>query len=190
VSVAYLGAPRDYKGFHLLPDLVERVGDRVPVRWLVFSRQTDDHLSGAWRRLRELEATGRVSIEGKVTDVSTAYARCDLVVCPSLRESFCRVAAEAMLNGVPVVGSDLEPVRALLGDRDAGLLFPPGDTDAAAEAIVRLAGDAGLRDRLGAEGRERAAAFGPEPVRRAFLGLLALRRPGEPRPVAAAATGR
>jgi glycosyltransferase involved in cell wall biosynthesis len=95
-----------------------------------------------------------------------------VVVCPSVQESFCRVAAEAMLNGIPVVGSDLEPVRALLGDGDAGLLFPVGDVAAGAEAIVRLARDPGLRQRLGDQGRARAAVFGGEPVRRAFLELL------------------
>jgi glycosyltransferase involved in cell wall biosynthesis len=179
VTVAYLGAPRDYKGFQFLPDIVEGVGDRADVRWLVFSRPSDDHLSDTWRRLRELEATGRVSIEGKVTDVSKAYARCDVLVCPSLRESFCRVAAEAMLNGIPVVGSDLEPVRALLGDDEAGLLFPAGDVEAGAEAVVRLAGDRRLRDRLGAEGRRRAAAFGPDPIRDAFVDLLGLPRRAE-----------
>jgi phosphatidylinositol alpha-mannosyltransferase len=182
VSVAYVGGPRDNKGFHFLPELIERVGERASVRWLIFSRQTDDHLSDVWDRLRELEGTGRVSIEGKLTDVSKVYARCDIVVNPSLRESFCRVAAEAMLNGIPVVASDLEPVRALLGDGDAGLLFPVGDIDAAAEAILRLVRDPALRDRLGAEGRGRAAAFGPEPVRQEFLDLLGLRRSGERRP--------
>jgi glycosyltransferase involved in cell wall biosynthesis len=174
VSVAYLGAPRDYKGFHFLPELVERVGARAPVRWLIFSRQTDDHLPDVWNTLRQLEASGPVSIEGKLTDVSQAYAQCDIVVVPSERESFCRVAAEAMLNGIPVVGSDLQPIRALLGDGDAGLLFRVGDMEAAAAAIVRLAGDPKLRERLGAEGRTRAAAFGPEPIRREFLDLLGL----------------
>jgi glycosyltransferase involved in cell wall biosynthesis len=181
VSVAYLGAPRDYKGFHFLPDLIERVGSRSPVRWLIFSRQTDDHLADVWDTLRQREASGPVSIEGKLTDVSQAYAQCDIVVVPSERESFCRVAAEAMLNGIPVVGSDLQPIRALLGDGDAGLLFPMGDMEAAAAAIVRLAGDPKLRERLGAEGRTRAAAFGPEPIRREFLDLLGLGT-GEPVP--------
>ena len=73
------------------------------------------------------------------------YARCDVVVCPSVLDSFCRVAAEAMLNGIPVAGSDLPPIRALLGDDEAGLLFPVGDTEAAAEAIARLVGDERLR---------------------------------------------
>ena len=81
-----------------------------------------------------------------------------------MQESFCRVAAEAMLNGLPVVGSDLEPVRALLGDEQAGILCPVGDVEAAAKAIVRLATDADLRTELGTEGRRRALAFAPDVV--------------------------
>jgi phosphatidylinositol alpha-mannosyltransferase len=72
-----------------------------------------------------------------------------------------------MANGLPVVGSDLAPIRALLGDDGdgaAGLLFPTGDVAAAAEAVDRLATDAALRDRLGAAGRRRAAAFDPAAV--------------------------
>ena len=38
------------------------------------------------------------------------------------------MAAEAMLNGIPVVGSDIPPIRDLLGDGEAGLLFAVGDT--------------------------------------------------------------
>ncbi|MGH8773886.1 MAG: glycosyltransferase family 4 protein [Jiangellaceae bacterium] len=174
VTVAFLGSPRPYKGFHLLPDIIDAVGLDPPVRWLIFSHQTDDEVAATWDRLRQLDATGHVSIEGKFTDVRTAYARCDVVVCPSLYDSFCRVAAEAMLNGIPVAGSDLEPIRDLLGDDEAGLLFPRGDVPAAAKAVTRLVSDADLRARLGAAGRERATAFAPDTVRRQMLALYGL----------------
>jgi glycosyltransferase involved in cell wall biosynthesis len=174
VTVAFLGAPRQYKGFQFLPDIIEAVGSPVPVRWLVFSRQTDDDLADTWARLRTMEAAGRVSIEGKFTDVRVAYAQCDVVVCPSVLDSFCRVAAEAMLNGIPVAGSDLEPIRDLLGDDEAGLVFPARDVTAAARAVTRLVGDPVLRARLGAAGRRRATAFAPETVRRQMLRLYGL----------------
>ena len=89
-------------------------------------------------------------------------------------ESFCRVAAEAMLNGIPVAGSDLPPIRALLGDDEAGLLFPVGDTERAAAAIARLVADDGLRARLGAAGRRRAAPYDPASVRRQLLALYGI----------------
>jgi phosphatidylinositol alpha-mannosyltransferase len=174
LRVAFLGTPAVYKGFQYLPEIIERTCAEAPVRWLIFSRQTDDELADTWDRLRAMTATHPVSIEGKLVDVGTAYGRCDIVVCPSELESFCRVAAEAMLNGIPVVGSDLEPVRALLGDDEAGILFPVGDVDAAAKAVVRLATDPALRDEQGTVGRRRAQAFAPDVVGAQFRRLYGL----------------
>ncbi len=170
VTVAYLGAPRAYKGFEYLPDIVAR----APAVWLVFSHPTDDDLAGTWARLRALEGEGRLEIRGKLTDVRKAYAECHVVVCPSVRESFCRVAAEAMLNGLPVVGTDLEPIRDLLGDDEAGLVVPVGRPAEAAAAVSRLVADPDLRSRLGDAGRRRASAFAPDRVRDQLAALYGL----------------
>jgi glycosyltransferase involved in cell wall biosynthesis len=163
-TAAYLGAPRAYKGFPDLPAIVEAAPPGGPVRWLLFSHPTDDDLAATWDRLRALEAEGRLAVRGKITEVREAYAECDIVVCPSVRDSFCRVAAEAMLNGLPVVASDLPPIRDLLGDDEAGLLVPPRAPAEVAKAVLRLAEDPDLRSRLGTEGRHRAAAFAPAGV--------------------------
>ena len=171
VRVAFLGTPLAYKGFQYLPEMIRLTTAAAPVRWLLFSRQTEDTLHDVWDDLRAMTATHPVSIEGKFTDVGVAYARCDVVVVPSQLESFGRVAAEAMLNGIPVVASDLEPIRALLGDEEAGILYPVGDVEAAAKAIVRLATDPGLRSEMGAEGRRRAEAFSPAVVGARFREL-------------------
>jgi len=93
--------------------------------------------------------------------VRDVYGRTDLVVALSRTESFSRVVAEAGLNTIPVVATDIPAHRALIGDDAAGILFPVGDVDGAARAIVRLCDDAELRHRLGGEGRERSAAFDP-----------------------------
>ena len=112
----------------------------------------------------EASGVGGLSIEGKFTDVRDAYARCDVVVCPSVLDSFCRVAAEAMLNGLPVVGSDLPPIRDLLGDDEAGLLVPSGDVEAAAKAVARLVDDPELA-RAGSGRPDGRAAACPRLVR-------------------------
>jgi glycosyltransferase involved in cell wall biosynthesis len=174
LRVAYLGSPEEYKGFRLLPQLIERTAD-LPVDWLVFTAQTSAANADTWGRLHELAASGRVELVGKLPDVRLAYARCDIVVCPSYRDSFCRVAAEAMLNGIPVVGSDLDPIRALLGEDEAGLLFPRGDVDAAVAAIGRLVGDDELRARLGSAGPARAAVFSTSGVVSQLRSLYGLR---------------
>jgi phosphatidylinositol alpha-mannosyltransferase len=162
VVVGYLGSDAAYKGFRLLPQIIAELDD-LPIRWLVFADQHPSSDPEAWEKLRRF-ASDSVSVVGKLSDVRDAYARCDIVLCPSLQESFCRVAAEAMLNGLPVVASDLEPLRHLLGEEDAGLLFPAGDVHAAGKEIRRLVDDPGLRESLGANGRDRAGTFDPAVV--------------------------
>ena len=61
--------------------------------------------------------------------------------------------AEALAHGLPVVSTTTGAIPELVGD-DAGLLVPPGDAEALAEALARVIGDAGLRARL-AEGARR-----------------------------------
>lgn len=159
---AYIGTPAHYKGFHLLPELVR--GGSSCVQWVVYAGPE----SSMPQVFAELATLG-VDVRGKVFDVAQAYAAADLVVVPSLRESFGRVVAEAMANGIPVVASDLPPLRDLVGNDEAGLLVAAGDIPAMVTAIERLASDPLLRRRLGAEGRQRAAAFRPAPVAEALM---------------------
>jgi glycosyltransferase involved in cell wall biosynthesis len=173
-SVGYLGADARYKGFQFLPE-IDRDLEEVSLRWLIFSDPRSADAAPVWEQLRRA-GSGRVALLGKQRDVRTAYARCDVVLCPSLEETFCRVAAEAMLNGIPVVGADLPPLRRLLGEDEAGLLFPPGDVHAAASAVLRLVRDPALRRRLGERGRMRAREFVPEEIigrLAAMYGLIA-----------------
>jgi hypothetical protein len=81
------------------------------------------------------------------------YQRCDVFVAPSRFESFGLVFVEAMMYGKPVIGCNAGGVPEVVSDGDTGLLVPAGDADALARAILRLADDASLRERLGDAGR-------------------------------------
>lgn len=107
---------------------------------------------------------GRVQVMGRFEDMRVAYGHLEAVVALSSDESFNRVVAEAMLNRLPVVATDIPAHRALLGNNDAGLLVPVGDMRATAQALSKLSGDAELRRRLGEEGARRAAKFAPERI--------------------------
>lgn len=172
VRIGYVGSAESRKGFHLLPEIIGGLGD-VDVRWMLFTneRSRERDLQGdIWARLHAF-GRERVAVVGKLEDARQVYASCDIVFCPSFKESFCRVAAEGMMNGIPVVASDIEPLRDLLGDAEAGLLFPPGDVDAAVQALRRLATDPALRRRLGSQGALRANAFAPDRVVAALAAL-------------------
>jgi glycosyltransferase involved in cell wall biosynthesis len=161
VAVAYLGTPAHYKGFHLLPALIRSLATE-DLHWVLFAGP-ESLMPNVWRELRAFPHDD-VEIPGKVADVREAYGRCHIVICPSLHESFGRVVAEAMANGIPVVASDLPPLRRLLGNDEAGLLVPPGNVDAAAAAIRQLAGDLERRERMGQAGMLRVKRYEPGPV--------------------------
>ncbi len=84
------------------------------------------------------------------------YARAAVVACPSRREGFGVVCAEAMAHGRAVVATPVGGQRDLVVDGETGLVVPPGDVAALRAALERLLADRELRRRLGAAGRERA----------------------------------
>ena len=65
---------------------------------------------------------------------------------------------EAMSAGLPVVASALSGIPELVVDGVSGLTVRPGDSDAIAASLRRLAEDPDLRTRLGAAARERVSA--------------------------------
>ncbi len=150
VVVGYLGLAHERKGFDLLPDIfAELVGE--PVRVVVYSNPS--WMPEVERRLRAIDDPP-VELRPLASDVRTAYAACDVVVCPSRVESYGLVAAEAMLNGLPVVAADVPSLHEVLGD--TGLFFDQGDVASAGAHLRRLVHDADLRADLGRRGRERA----------------------------------
>ena len=177
-TVGYIGPATSQKGFDLLPGIARRLSD-LALSWMVFvpAASASAVLDGPEYRSLRKAVGGRLRLLPWVGDVRDVYAACDIVLCPSRRESFSRVAAEAMVNGLPIVASDLAAFRDLVGDDEAGLLFPAGDVEAAARALRRLVADPHLGVRLGERGRTRARAFAPEAVVGLVTSLLQGSRP-------------
>ena len=89
-------------------------------------------------------------------EVIAALSAADVVVHPSLHEIFPNAVGEAMACGRPVVAADAGGTSELLGrDGEAGMLVPPGNPDALAEAVGALLADPERRSRLGAAARRR-----------------------------------
>jgi glycosyltransferase involved in cell wall biosynthesis len=101
------------------------------------------------------QALGFVSTGG----LRALYERAALVVCPSRRDGFNMVCAEAMAHGRPVVASAVGGLLDLVIDGETGLLVPPRDPAALRAAIDRLLTDRELRRRLGAAAREHVATL-------------------------------
>jgi len=89
-------------------------------------------------------------------ELEELYERAAVVACPSHREGFNVVCAEAMAYGRPVVAGAVGGLLDLVVDEETGLLVPPRDVGALRAALDRLLADQALRKRLGAAARERA----------------------------------
>ncbi len=87
------------------------------------------------------------------------YASADVVVMPSLYESFGMVALEAMACGAPVVASDVGGLSYIVRDGETGYLVPERDPRALADCLNRLLRDPELRARLGKRGIEVAREY-------------------------------
>jgi glycosyltransferase involved in cell wall biosynthesis len=112
------------------------------------------------RRLAAPDLAGRVVVHGPLPreDLAMLYANSDVFVLPAFREAYSMVWGEAMAYGLPVVGWHAGNLPRLATDGRDGILVPPGDLRALAEALGSLAADEALRDRLGAAARRRALA--------------------------------
>jgi glycosyltransferase involved in cell wall biosynthesis len=101
----------------------------------------------------------RIRLLGAVSDVEKhqLLGSCMAFVWPSRYEGFGLPPLEAMQSGAPVISSDRSAMPEVVGE--AGILISPDDVEAIAEAIVLLASDEGLRERLRAAGLVQAAQF-------------------------------
>lgn len=170
LHVGYVGGATVRKGFDLMPAVIAATMD-LPIVWKLYVfLEPQEENADIWKELEVFDRE-RVDPVGKLADVRQVYADLDVVFIPSRAESFCRVAAEAMLNEIPVVGTDIDPLQALLGDDEAGLIFPNEDVEAAVAALRKVVADPELRARLGRAGAERAARFSPAAITNA-LGRL------------------
>ena len=109
------------------------------IRAIVGERQLDDHVS----LVGDLEPA----------QLEEHYARADVFVLATLRETYGMAVAEALAHGLPVVSTSTGAIPALVGS-DAGLLVSPGDVHGLSNALSRVIGDGDLRARLAAGARQ------------------------------------
>jgi L-malate glycosyltransferase len=118
---------------------------------------------------READLLGRIEAAGLSTifrltgfrkEIAGTMSALDVLAFPSLSgEGSPAVLKEAMACGVAVVASDISGVREIVQDGREGLLVPPGDSEALADALLRLARDPKLRVECTRRGRERSLDF-------------------------------
>jgi glycosyltransferase involved in cell wall biosynthesis len=106
--------------------------------------------------VQELGLAGRVVFTGNVDPslLGRIYADADFLVLPSVSEGTPLVVVESLACGTPVLATRIAGAPALVRDWETGFLVRPGDLGELSMAVRFLAGDADLRRRMGAAGRE------------------------------------
>ena len=152
--IVFLGVLRYYKGL----DVLVRAMMRVPGHLLIVG--SGPQRASVERLVRRLSLSDRVAFTGQVSDPGRRVVlhAADVFVLPSTdrSEAFGIAQVEAMACGKPVVGSNLPTgVRAVNRHGVTGLLVPPSDPDALAQALNTLLQDDTLRTSLGRAARQR-----------------------------------
>jgi glycosyltransferase involved in cell wall biosynthesis len=115
------------------------------------------------RRVADAALESRFTFHGAVQrpEVVRLLRSADVKVLASFptnggkREGMPNVLIEAMAAGLPVVSTQLTGIPELVDSGRTGILVPPANAVALADALEELSGDADLRGRMGAAGRER-----------------------------------
>lgn len=113
----------------------------------------------------------QVVFTGFVDNVADYLAALDVFVFPSREEGLGSSLIDAMAQGLPIVASRVGGIPELITHERTGLLVPPSDAAALAQALMRLAGDSAWRAQLGTTARAAAAAYTPEAMAAAYLNL-------------------
>lgn len=165
LQVTCVGTLHEVKGQRFLVEALATLVGRGVDAAVTFIGDGEDR-AALERRVADLGLAERVTFAGqrRRSEVLERLALTDVLVAPSVptaegkREGLPVVLIEALAAGVPAVASDLSGIPELIETDVTGILVPPGDADALADALERLAADPALRARLASGGRARVAA--------------------------------
>lgn len=169
--VGNVGALVPHKGQRHLVDAAPLVLREEPdVRFVIVGAgELEDALK---RQIREHQLEKHVMLAGFRPDVLSLHKGFDIFAMSSVTEGLGTSVLDAMACAKPVIATRAGGLPEMVIDEETGVLVPPRDHDAMAQAIVRLVRDPELRRRLGEAGRARVCAhFTAERMVRATLGV-------------------
>jgi glycosyltransferase involved in cell wall biosynthesis len=155
VMCGVVGAMTVEKGIGLLDSIARQLPDELRERVRLVL------LGGASAGMTTIGGIAAIRA-GFVDEVHRAMAGLDVLWHPATSEGLGTAVIDAMALGVPPVAFSVGGLPELIIDRECGLLVPPGDVTAFAEAAALLVRDKELRNRLGTAGPPRASKFSVE----------------------------
>ncbi len=160
-TVAFAGRMVFEKGASVLVHAFAKILTKIPDARLILAGDGVER-KPLEKLIANLGLSDSVSMPGYILhlEMERLFDAAWVQVVPSLwDEPFGRVAAEAMIRGTAVVASASGGLTEVVGeDGQMGLLVPPGDEEALAEALLHLLQNRALAEQMGKAGREFAAA--------------------------------
>lgn len=161
LNILFTGRLEKRKGANYLLKAYQRVKEEIPDSRLIIvgpgTRLRNKYEKHVKRHgLKDVVFIGYVSYD----DLPRYYKTADIFCAPATgRESFGIVLLEAMAIGKPIVASNIEGYASLLTHGAEGLLVPPKDKEALAQALISLMTDESLRQQMGARGILKAKEY-------------------------------
>lgn len=133
--------------FVALPEIARAVKN---VKVLLLGNGDEDFIR---RQVRECGVTDQIVFGGYRQDIAACMKAFDVLVHPTLSESFGQVLVEAMSVETPVVSSRVGGTPSIITQGETGVLVPPEDPDAIADAVIELHREPELARSLGRKAR-------------------------------------
>ena len=176
--IVYLGRIRRFKGVHYLIQAMRRIEKEVPGTKASIVGKGEPAYEIELRQLVErLDLTEEISFRAfgfreslvqKVELLQKAW----ILVFPSVREGFGLTVIEANACGTPAVVTNVPGLRSTVKDCETGILVPPRDVGAMAEAVIQLLKDEKLRNRLSSNAVEWSRNFNWDRTAEQTLNIL------------------
>ena len=161
-NVLFVGRLERRKGFEYLLDAFPLVKEAIPEVRLVVVGAYDKEDKEPYVRYARQRGIRGVRFVGYVPDeeLRRYYASCHVFCAPSTGyESFGLILLEAMAAGKAIVASRIDGYREVLTHQQEGLLVPPGDSRAIAEAVISLLRNPARREEMGRAGQGTARRY-------------------------------
>ena len=174
VTAAYVGRMLADKGVVTLVEAFSLLGKRGTKLKLLLAGDCDPENPGslAPEQLREFASLYGIEWLGHVADIRTVWARAHFAVLASRREGLPKSLLEAAACGRAMVATDAPGCREIAIEGETALTVKVGDASALAAAMAKLAGDADLRKRFGANARRLAESkFSADAIGRQTVAL-------------------
>jgi glycosyltransferase involved in cell wall biosynthesis len=149
-----------YKGHSDLFNALSLAAPRLPGSWRLLIVGRDDGIGKLLRaQVHKLGLEDNIVFLGSRDDVAVINGASDIGFLCSHEEGFSNAILEGMAAGLPMVVTDVGGNAEAVLDGETGMVVPPRDPEKLADAIVRLARDPALRERMGKAGHDRVRKY-------------------------------